>query len=121
MLRFLIERVSSFTYLNLTQFLGALNDNIYKLLIVYFLIGREGIENSGTILSVTGAVFVIPFLLFSAMSGKLADRYSKSTIIILTKILEVVTMGLGLLGFLFESKVGSYVILFLMATQSAIF
>jgi acyl-[acyl-carrier-protein]-phospholipid O-acyltransferase/long-chain-fatty-acid--[acyl-carrier-protein] ligase len=117
----LIERISSFTYLNATQFLGALNDNIYKLLIVYFLIGLEGVNNSGIILSVTGAVFVIPFLLFSAISGTLADRYSKSTIIILTKILEVVTMVFGLIGFILEWSIGSYLVLFLMATQSALF
>jgi len=98
-----------------------MNDNIYKLLIVFFLIGMEGIDQSGTILSLTGAVFVIPFLLFSAVSGTLADRYSKSTIIILTKILEVVTMALGLLGFILKWKFGSYLILFLMATQSALF
>ncbi len=121
MLKFLIDRISSFTYLNLAQFLGAMNDNIYKLLIVFFLIGLEGIGNSGTILSITGAVFVIPFLLFSAVSGTLADRYSKSTIIILTKILEVITMAIGLLGFILEWKIGSYLILFLMATQSALF
>ncbi|MDB2614092.1 MFS transporter [Chlamydiales bacterium] len=112
---------SPFTYLNITQFLGALNDNIYKLLIVYFLIGLEGPENSPTILSLTGAIFVIPFLLFSAASGTLADRYSKSTIIITTKILEVITMSFGLIGFFFELKMGSYLILFMMATQSAVF
>ena len=121
MLKFLIDRISSFTALNLAQFLGAMNDNIYKLLIVFFLIGLEGIGNSGTILSITGAVFVIPFLLFSAVSGTLADRYSKSTIIILTKVLEVITMAIGLLGFILEWKIGSYLILFLMATQSALF
>jgi len=114
-------RITSFTYLNITQFLGALNDNIYKLLIVYFLIGLKGTENSTTILAITGAIFVIPFLLFSAISGTLADRHSKSQIIVFTKILEVVTMALGLLGFLFELEMFSYIILFLMATQSAIF
>lgn len=119
--RFHPEQFSSFTYLNITQFLGALNDNIYKLLIIYFLISLEGTANSPTILAMTGAVFVIPFLLFSAISGTLADRYSKSTIIVGTKILEVVTMALGLLGFIFHWQVGSYIILFLMALQSALF
>lgn len=115
------QKLSSFSFLNMTQFLGALNDNIYKLLIAYFLIGLEGKENSASILAIVGAVFVIPFLLFSAPSGILADRYSKSTIIFATKIMELVTMSLGLLGFLFHLEIGSYIILFLMAAQSAIF
>ncbi|CUI18005.1 conserved putative membrane protein [Candidatus Protochlamydia naegleriophila] len=116
-----LQRFSSFTYLNVTQFLGALNDNIYKLLIVYFFIQLEGIEYSHQILASTGATFVIPFLLFSAISGTLADRFSKRDIIVTTKILELVIMGLGVCAFAFQSKWGSYAILFLLATQSAIF
>lgn len=115
------DRFSSFTYLNVTQFLGALNDNIYKLLIVYFFIQLEGIEYSHQILATTGATFVIPFLLFSAISGTLADRFSKRDIIVTTKILELVIMGLAVCAFAFQSKWGSYGILFLLATQSAIF
>lgn len=114
-------RPSSFTYLNMTQFLGALNDNIYKLLVVYFFIQIDGIENSHIILATTGAIFVLPFLLFSASSGTMADRFSKRNIIVLTKTLEFVTLALGVLAFQYESKIGSYCVLFLMATLSAIF
>lgn len=118
---FLIRRFSSFTYLNFTQFLGALIDNIYKFLIVYFLIGLEGIENSYRIMSFTGATFVFPFLLFSSFSGTLADRLSKRNVIVSTKILELVIMLFGILAFYYQSKVGAYCLLFLLATQSAIF
>ena len=114
-------RPSSFTYLNTTQFLGALNDNIYKLLIVYFFIQVEGIESSHRILATTGAIFVLPFLLFSASSGTMADRFSKRNIIVLTKTLEFVTLSLGVIAFQYESKIGSYTVLFMMATLSAIF
>ncbi|MDP1879848.1 MAG: MFS transporter [Parachlamydiaceae bacterium] len=116
-----LHRFSSFTYLNITQFLGALNDNIYKLLIVFFFIQLEGVQKSHEILAITGAIFVIPFLLFSAVSGTLADRFSKRDIIVTTKIFELVIMGLGVCAFAFQSKWGSYMILFLLATQSAIF
>lgn len=121
MLSNFFKRFSSFTYLNVTQFLGALNDNIYKLLAVYFSIQLEGIEYSHQILATTGAIFVIPFLLFSAMSGTLADRFSKRDIIVTTKILELVIMGLSVCAFAFQSKWGSYAVLFLLATQSALF
>lgn len=111
----------SFILLNVTQFLGALNDNIFKLLVIYLLINVEGPASAGTVLSVAGGVFVIPFLLFSSGAGVLADRISKSTITIYTKILEVLIMLFGLLAVFFESPLGSYTALFFMATQSAIF
>jgi acyl-[acyl-carrier-protein]-phospholipid O-acyltransferase/long-chain-fatty-acid--[acyl-carrier-protein] ligase len=101
--------------------LGALNDNIYKLLVIYFFIELEGIENSHHILAITGAIFVLPFLLFSATSGTMADRFSKRNIIVFTKTLEFLTLGIGVLAFYYESKIGSYIVLFLMATLSAIF
>lgn len=112
---------SSYTYLNITQFLGALIDNIYKLLIAYFLIDLQGEQNSATILAISGAIFVLPFLFFSASSGVLADRFSKRNIIVLTKILELVITALGIMAFAYESPIGVYGILFLLATQSAIF
>ena len=111
----------SFVLLNATQFLGALNDNIFKLLVIYLLINVEGPAAAGTILSVAGGVFVIPFLLFSSGAGVLADRISKRTITVYTKILEVLIMLFGLLAVYLQSPIGSYAALFFMATQSAIF
>lgn len=108
-------------YLNVTQFLGALNDNIFKLLIAFFLIQQLGTDSSYMIFATTGAIFVLPFLLFSSNSGTLADRFSKRNIIVFTKILELLVMSMGLLAFAFESVIFSYVTLFMMATQSAIF
>lgn len=116
-----IRKFSSFTYLNVTQFLGALNDNIYKLLIVFFFIQLQGVENSHWILSLSGAIFVIPFLFFSASSGILADRFSKRNIIVLTKLLEFVVMILATAAFYYESQIGAWISLFLLATQSALF
>lgn len=118
---FFIRRFSSFTYLNVTQFLGALNDNIFKLLVVYFCIQMLGIEQSHKILALSGAIFVIPFLLFSAFSGSLADKFSKRNIIVFTKIFEVFVMMCALVSFYFESTWGAYSVLFFLATQSAIF
>ena len=111
----------SFYCLNVTQFLGALNDNIFKLLVIYLLIHVKGPAAANSILSLAGAIFVIPFLLFSSSAGVLADRISKSTIIVFTKILEVLIMLFGLIAVYFEWEVGSFSALFLMAMQSAIF
>lgn len=112
---------TSFYFLNATQFLGALNDNIFKLLVIFLLINVKGPTDANSILSIAGAVFVIPFLFFSSGAGVLADRISKRTIIVFTKALEVVIMLFGMAAVYMQWEFGSYFALFLMATQSAIF
>jgi acyl-[acyl-carrier-protein]-phospholipid O-acyltransferase / long-chain-fatty-acid--[acyl-carrier-protein] ligase len=116
-----LKPLSSFAFLNMTQFLGALNDNIFKFLVVFMAINILGKENSSWVTMWAGAIFVIPFLLFSIPSGTLADRYSKRNITIFTKFLEIVAMALGAVAFAFQSVAAGYAVLFLMAAQSAIF
>jgi acyl-[acyl-carrier-protein]-phospholipid O-acyltransferase/long-chain-fatty-acid--[acyl-carrier-protein] ligase len=111
----------SFRFLNATQFLGALNDNVFKLLIVFFLINVQGAANAPAILASVGAVFVIPFLLFSSAAGVLADKISKRGIIVITKVAEVVIMSLSLVIIYLKSSVALFALLFLMATQSSLF
>lgn len=55
----------SFNWLNVAQFGGALNDNIFKLLVIFFLIALKGEAAASVTASVVGALFVIPFLLFT--------------------------------------------------------
>ncbi len=112
---------NSFLFLNITQFLGALNDNIFKLLVVYFLIDKEGVEMAPAILSLAGALFVIPFLVFSSAAGVLADRLSKRTIIVFMKSFELIIMLLSILAIYLETTAWLYFLLFLLATHSAIF
>lgn len=118
---FMVKFLSSFSALNITQFLTALNDNLYKLLLIFFLISVQGAEHSNTILALAGAIFVIPFLIFASLSGTLADRFSKRSIIYFTRITEILTMCLGVLAFVFKSQIGGYAVLFLMAVQSTLF
>ena len=111
---------ASFGWLNTTQFLGALNDNVFKLLIILFLIGHASMKPASTT-ALAGAVFVIPFLLFSAFAGKLADRFSKRNIVIWTKFAEVAIMTVGCIAFIFKSPTALYGVLSMMAAQSAFF
>lgn len=107
--------------LNTAQFLGAMNDNILKLLIIFFLIASLGADKAGVVTSLVGVAFALPFLLFSAPAGCLADRLCKSRLIVLVKVAEVlVTMG-AVLAFAFGWHNGLYLIVFLMATHSAFF
>jgi acyl-[acyl-carrier-protein]-phospholipid O-acyltransferase/long-chain-fatty-acid--[acyl-carrier-protein] ligase len=112
---------SSFIWFNSAQFLGALNDNIFKLLIIFFLVGLNGPLYAKHIVAVGSAVFVLPFLMFSAAAGVLADKFSKRDIIILCKLTELSVMLGGLWSFYAHSETGLYAALFLMGTHSAIF
>ena len=110
-----------FTWLNATQFLGALNDNILKLLIVFYLIGSQGKANAGGITAGIGAAFVLPFLLFSAPAGSLADRFAKSRLILNVKLFEVAVTLLAVAAFALHLENGLYLVIFLMASHSAFF
>src|SRR5512138_2503617 len=88
----------SFRRLNIAQACGALNDNLIKLLIVFYLVGRYGQDQAGTIAAIGSAAFVTPFLLFSALAGSLADRLSKRRIIVGVKCLEVGIALLAVIG-----------------------
>jgi 1-acyl-sn-glycerol-3-phosphate acyltransferase len=106
------------------MFLGALNDNLFKnalvLLITYKSISLFGL-NSGALVAMCGGVFILPFFLFSATAGQLADKLSKTTMIRATKITEFIVMTLAALGFYFENFNLLMLVLFLMGTQSTFF
>lgn len=111
----------SFNWLNAAQFGGALNDNVFRLLVVFFLIGLKGQEAASLMASVVGAIFVIPFLLFTPMAGILADRYSKRNITVVVKTIEILSMVIALAAFHFRNEWIAYSVVFLMSTQSALF
>ena len=111
----------SIQFHNLTQFGGALNDNIFKYLIVFSLIAMQGVEASSTILFWVGIVYVLPFLLFSSGAGILADRFSKSRMIVALKMTEIIIIVLSFIAFATKSEWGSYSLMFLLSMQSALF
>ncbi|WP_084167428.1 acyl-[ACP]--phospholipid O-acyltransferase [Pelobacter seleniigenes] len=112
---------TSFNWLNATQFFGALNDNLLKLLIVFYLIAVKGPDSAAMVAATAGGLFVVPFLLFSAPAGALADRLSKRTIVVAMKGAECLIALLAVLAFAVGSATALYAVLFLMATQSALF
>ncbi len=111
----------SFVWLNVTQFLGALNDNVFKLMLIYLLGEVMGKEHSAEIVSAAFGLFVVPFLLFSHAAGVLADRISKRTIIVAIKFVEVIIMLMACAAVLMESPVALFVILFLLGCHSTLF
>jgi len=105
-----------------TQFLGAFNDNVYKIIVSMRAVHVAATTGSGSeYISLAGAVFVAPFLLFSGYSGYLADRISKRTVLVAVKVFEIAVMLLGLAAF-FSTRIELMLaVLFLMAVHSTVF
>ncbi|AGE74582.1 hypothetical protein AO9_00045 [Chlamydia psittaci Mat116] len=111
----------SFRALVITHFLTILNDNLYKFLLVFFLLEGKSLTENAKILSYVSLCFALPFLLLAPLAGSLSDRYQKRNIILATRLIEIVCTSLGLYFFYIHSVVGGYVVLILMASHTAIF
>ena len=113
-----------FLPLFITQFFGAFNDNLFKNAMVILILFKAkkvfGFDSSQMVV-LAGGVFILPFFLFSATAGQLADKYEKSRLIRIIKLAEIAVMGIGALGFLLPSFELLIVTLFFMGAQSTIF
>jgi 1-acyl-sn-glycerol-3-phosphate acyltransferase len=107
-----------------TQFLGALNDNIFRNGMV-ILITFQGVLVAGMdhvqLANVAAGLFILPFFLFSATAGQLADKYEKSMLIRRIKMLEIGLMMLATVALVSESYSLLLLVLFLMGCQSTMF
>lgn len=113
-----------FLPLFITQFLGAFNDNVLKNAMV-ILITFEGVRMSGIdpalMVNACAGLFILPFFLFSATSGQLADKYEKSRLIRLVKLLEICIMVIAAIGFWLPNLPLLLIALFLMGMHSTLF
>lgn len=121
---FQLLKMRRFLPLFLTQFLGAFNDNIYKnallIMIMYQGAPLYGIDTNQLVIISTG-IFILPFFIFSALAGQLADKYEKSLLIQRIKLLEIIIMSLAVISFYFQHIMSLIILLFFMGTQSALF
>jgi 1-acyl-sn-glycerol-3-phosphate acyltransferase len=107
-----------------TQFLGAGNDNVFKNAFVVFVTFEAVTATSldaGTIVNLIGAVFILPFMLFSATAGQLADKLEKSRLIRWIKLFEISIMAIGALGFWWQSIPLLFTALALLGVHSTLF
>ena len=107
-----------------TQFLGAGNDNVYKNALVIFVAFQAATLtafSSNDLVNIAAAVFIAPFMLFSATAGQLADKYEKSRLIRLIKTFEIAIMIVGAIGFYRRDLVLLFVALGLMGVHSTLF
>ncbi|WP_435939324.1 MFS transporter [Moraxella bovoculi] len=113
-----------FSAMFFTQFLGAFNDNVFKqaliLILTYVAAAKMGMEIS-LLNNLAALLFILPYFLFSALAGQIADKYEKSKLTQGVKLLEICIMALAAIGFWFELYWLLFVALFLMGTQSTFF
>lgn len=112
-----------FLPLFVTQFLGAFNDNLFRMamviLVTYHIYSDPAKEASFTALA--GAIFILPFFLFSALAGQLADSTDKARIIRIVKTAEIIIMVAGAAGLLLQSIPLMLLALFAMGVHSTFF
>ncbi len=111
-----------FWSLIVTQFQTAFNDNALKFLVIYIVVAMNlAPDVRDRLIPTVGAMFALPFILFSMAGGNLADRYSKRDVTIATKFLEIAVMLFFIAGLLLRSIPMQCAGVFLISTEAAIF
>ena len=105
------------------QSLAAFNDNAFRNATIVLVGFQLGLTTSqiGFYSNLAPALFILPFFLFSASAGQLAEKYEKHTLIRWVKVFEIVAMGIAAWGFYARSPLLLFVVLFLMGLHSTVF
>ncbi|MEO8671392.1 MAG: MFS transporter [Tahibacter sp.] len=107
-----------------TQALGAFNDNVFKnglVILVSFQTALLTVEQTNLYTNLAAGLFILPFLLFSATSGQLSDKYDKARLAQIVKLLEIGIMLVGSVGFVYHSIPLLLAMLFMMGLHSTLF
>ena len=105
-----------------TQFLGAFNDNVFRqALILLIASGVVAGTEVNTLNNVALALFILPFFLFSALAGQLADKYDRAMLVRRIKLVEIFIMTFAAVGFFFNAVYFLLAVLFCMCLQSTFF
>jgi acyl-[acyl-carrier-protein]-phospholipid O-acyltransferase/long-chain-fatty-acid--[acyl-carrier-protein] ligase len=122
--QFHLLKTKRFLPLLITFFLGAANDNLFRnamvILILYRLTESSKIDGK-LLITLAAGIFILPFFLFSATAGQLADKYEKSGLIRWIKLAEIAIMVLGAAGLILSEPYFLLFVLFLMGAQSSFF
>ena len=107
-----------------TQFLGAFNDNLFKnalVVLLTFQAAQWTTLKPELLANLAAGIFILPFFLFSATAGQLADKYDKARLARLVKVLEMAIMGVAAAGFFLTSLPVLMAALFLLGCHSTLF
>jgi len=107
----------------LTQFFGAFNDNLFRnALVVSITYGAAAAADDAAVLTnLSQALFILPFFLFSAIAGQLADKYEKSRLIRQTRFIEVLLMLCAATALYFGHLPSLFTLIFLLGVLATIF
>ena len=122
--QFKLMREKRFLPFFCTQFLGALNDNVFKTALITMAVFHTAdltTLNSAVLATLLPGVFILPFFLFSATAGQIADKFEKSQLIRFVKIFEVALMLFAALGFLLHVFWLLVLALLMMGMHSTLF
>ena len=120
--QFALLRQRRFLPFFVVQALGAFNDNVYRQAIISMLLFMAVPEEElGLYATLAPAIFILPYFLFSALAGQIADKLEKSRLIVITTTMEIVIMSLAATGFLTQSLPVLLVALFCTGMQSTLF
>lgn len=105
-----------------TQFQTAFNDNALKFLVIYIVVATNfPAKQRDLLVLVIGALFALPFIFFSMTGGYFADRYSKRSVTIGTKFLEIGVMAFFIVGLALRNIPMECAGVFLISTEAALF
>jgi 1-acyl-sn-glycerol-3-phosphate acyltransferase len=121
--QFELLRTKRFAPFFATQALGAFNDNAFRNAMIVLVGFHMGLDESavGFYSSLAPALFILPFFLFSATAGQLAEKFEKTRIIRFVKLFEIAAMALAAIGFHLHSLWLMLTVLFLMGLHSTLF
>ncbi len=105
----------------ITQFLGAFNDNVFKNALIVLIVFELFKEQAALWTNVAAALFILPFFLFSAIAGQVAEKYEKSKLMQYCKFTEIIIMLFGAGSLFLQNPYFLVGTLFLMGTQSTFF
>jgi 1-acyl-sn-glycerol-3-phosphate acyltransferase len=104
-----------------TQFLGALNDNVYRNALLVLFTARLAREQAHVLVQVAGGIFILPYFLFSATAGMVADRGEKSRLVRWVKLLEIGVMAFGAVALAVGNEWMLLGVLFFLGVQATLF
>lgn len=116
-------KTQRFLPLFITQFFNAFNDNVFKnafVILITFKITQQ-LMNEQSLIALIGGVFILPFFLFSATAGQVADKYEKSRLIRYIKLAEILFMIVGSIGFYWNNLFLLMTTLFFLGIHSTFF
>ncbi|WP_444883750.1 MFS transporter [Microbulbifer sp. PSTR4-B] len=100
---------------------AAFNDNIFKNALLVMLAFRLAESEANALINLATGFYILPYFLFSVTAGQLADKYDKSRIIRILKLAEIFFVLLGAYSLIYNNQILNFIVLFLMATHTAIF